>query len=207
VIVKEDAKPYRIEAEIGRLEVIAYRIEKGSRTLYNTKTDFFPKTVVNELCYSACQETNILRLTSKLSYREAEKELNEQRWQDDDQQIKFRTLADVVERGGREISNYIDDKANEILTRHGFDPEAGRPAEIDTVEKTILEPQTQRVSEDKVRQVLEEYNANKEKEYQIDETKIHEVYEIAEQTVGMSIDDILVTEQKESGRTPNSEPI
>ena len=174
--------------------------------MYNTKTDFFPKTCANELCYSACQEINLLRLTSKLSYREAEEELNAQRWQDDDQQIKFRTLADIVERDGREISNYIDDKTNEILTQHGFDPKTGRPTEIDIVEKNVLDPQTQRVSEDKVKQVLEEYNADKDKEYQIDEAKIHEVYEIAEQTVDISADDVLVTEQKESGRTPNSEP-
>lgn len=174
--------------------------------MFNAKTDLFPKIVAKEVYYSACHESHMLRLASKLSYRETESELNELRWQDDDNKIKFRTLADVVERDGGEISNYIDVNANQILKQHEFNPKTGQPAEIATVEKAVMDPQTQRISEYKVRQVLEEYNAEKDTEYQIDEAKIHEVYESVEQSVCTSVDDVLVTQQKESGRTPNPEP-
>jgi len=188
------------------LEVITHKAKRGSRVVYNVKTDLFPKTGPKEMCYSACQESLMMTLANNLSFRKSEEILNRLRWQDDGNRIKFRTLADVVERNGREIINHIDEKAMNLLEQHQFDPKTGQPIESQTVEKSIAFPATQLITENKVQQAISEYNAGREKEGQIDQDEIHGVFEDAEQSVNMSVDDVGVTEQKPSGRTTNCAP-
>lgn len=60
------------------------------------------------------------------------------------------------------------------------------------------------ISADQVNRVIDEYNEGKEKGRQIDETQIHEVFEDAAYCVNISVDDVGVTKQKESGRSKDS---
>ena len=100
---------YEIEAELGRLDIKTYRVTRGSRTVFNSKVNLFPKTAQEEKYHSACYDILALRLASSIpSYRICDEILNRLRWQDNEKKIKLRTLTDAVEREGNKIIDYIN---------------------------------------------------------------------------------------------------
>jgi len=120
--INEDASPYEIEAELGRLDIKTYRAIRGSRAVFNSRVNLFPKTAQAEMYHSACYDNLALRLASSIpSYRTCDEILNRIRWQDDENKIKLRTLSDAVEREGNKIIDYIDLKAEQILRENSFD--------------------------------------------------------------------------------------
>ncbi len=197
---------YKIEAEVGRLDVITHRMERGSRTIYNTKVDIFPKIGPKEMFQTACFDGFKLKLASYLPYRKTEEILNRIRWQDDEEIIKHRTIGDAVAREGAEIIDYIDAKAKQILVQNHFDVKSGNPDQGYAVGKDIECPKIHMIPLDQVKQAIDEYNSGKEKEQQIDEAQINEVFEDVTHSVNISVDDVGVTEQKESGRSKDSPP-
>ena len=62
------------------------------------------------------------------------------------------------------------------------------------------------ISQDKINEVIDEYDTGKEKDRQIDETQIHESFVADEHCVNISVDDVGTVEQKETGRMKNSSP-
>lgn len=112
------------------------------------------------------------------------------RWQDDEEKIKSRTLADAVVRECAEIIDYLDAKAQQILIQNHFDVKSGKPDESHAIERAGACPEIQVISADEVNRVLDEYNKGKEKERQIDETQIHEVFEDVAHCVNISVDDV-----------------
>ena len=202
--IKEDNSGYRIESEIGRLEVVTHRSEKGSRTVYNTKIEIFPKIGPKEMYQTSCYEDLKFRLVSYMPYRKAEEIGNRLRWQDNEEKIKYRTIGDAVSREGAEIIDYIAAKAKQILIQNHFDVKSGNPDEKYVVEKDIESPIIQVIPAVLVKQAIIELNEGKEKEYQIDEILINEVFEDVEHSVNISVDDVGVNEQKESGRSKDS---
>jgi len=79
VTTREESFGYKIEAEIGRLDIVTHRVEKGSRTVYNTKV-IFPKTGPKEVYRTACYDTLALQLATLMPYRQAEEIINHLRW-------------------------------------------------------------------------------------------------------------------------------
>jgi hypothetical protein len=163
--------------------------------------DLFPKKTNKEKYQSACHESLLLKLTSKIpSYRECTDILNRIRWQDDDNKIKLRTLSDAVEREGNRIIDYIDFKAKKLLNDNKFDIEKGIPINKDDIDESIVNPKIPMIEEKKVNENIEEYNRGKEKERQIDETLIREAFIADEHCINISIDDVGSVEQKPTGR-------
>ena len=139
-----------------------------------------------------------------MPYRKSEEIMNRYRWQDYEDKIKYRTIGDAVSREGAEIIDYIDAKAKQILTHNHFDVKSGKPDENYAVGKDIICPKIQAIPGVQVKQAIIDFNEGKEKEYQIDETLINEVFEDAAHSVNISVDDVGVTEQKISGRSKDS---
>ena len=187
------------------MDIVTHRAEKGSRTVYNTKIDIFPKIGPKEIYQTSCSEDLKFRLVSNMPYRKSEEIMNRLRWQDDEEKIKYRTIGDAVSREGAEIFDYIDAKAKQILTQNHFNVKNGKPDENYTVEKDIACPKIQAIPAVQVKQAIIDFNEGKEKEYQIDETLINEVFGDAAQSVNISVDDVGVTEQKVSGRSKDSQ--
>jgi hypothetical protein len=107
--INDDASAYEIEAELGRLDIITYRAARGSRTIFSSRVELFPKISRTEKYHSACFDSLALRLASSIpSYRVCDEILNRIRWQDDEKKIKLRTMSDAVEREGNKIIDYID---------------------------------------------------------------------------------------------------
>ena len=170
----------------------------------NTKIDIFPKIGPKEMYQTSCYEDMKFRLVSYMPYRKSEEIMNRLRWQDDEEIIKYRTIGDAVSKEGEEIIDYIDAKAKHILAQNHFDLKSGKPDENYAVEKDIACPNIQVISAVIVKQAIIEFNEGKEKESQIDETLINEVFEDVEHSVNISVDDVGVNEQKESGRSKDS---
>ena len=205
--INEDTSAYEIEAEVGRLNIMTYRVIRGSRTVFNSRVDLFPKTAQEEKYHSACYDSLELRLASSVpSYRICDEILNRIRWQDNEKKIKLRTLTDAVEREGNKIIDYIDLKAEQLLKENKFDAKTCMPLDINAIEKTISSPEIPTISQDKIDKTIDEYNSGKEKERQIDETLIHEVFVADEHCINISVDDVGTVEQKETGRMKNPPP-
>ena len=165
----------------------------------------FPRKTPTEKYRSACFDSLQLRLASSIpSYRACEEILNRIRWQDSEKTIKHRTLADAVESEGNKVIGYIRAKAMEVLKDNGFDTEIGTPLNENPIDISVANPTTPVISQDKIIQVIEEYNEGKEKELQIDEAQIHETFIDDEHCVNLSIDDVGTVEQKPTGRMKNA---
>ncbi|MDA8333787.1 MAG: hypothetical protein M0Z41_02170, partial [Peptococcaceae bacterium] len=108
VTVKENPLPYKIEAELGRLNVSTYRAEKDNHTICDSKSDILPRIGSREAFHSASYEWLQSRLSTKNDYRTTVETINHRRWQDEEQDtVKLRTLADSVVRNGTELIDHI----------------------------------------------------------------------------------------------------
>jgi hypothetical protein len=202
--VQEDRPGYKIEAEIGQLDVVTHQAERRSRTIFNTRGDILPKTGPKEAFRTAHYNALLLWLASYMPYRQVEEFLNKQRWQDDEDTVKSRTLADAVVREGTEIIDHIDAQARLILTQNHFDPDSGQP---DTDHALAVErPEIPSIPAAEVAEAVAAYNAGREIERQIDEHQIYELFENPSECVNVSVDDVGVTEQKATGRSKNPPP-
>lgn len=186
------------------MDIITYRVTWGSRTVFNSRIELFPKTAQEEKYRSACYDNLALRLASSIpSYRICDEILNRIRWQDDEKKIKLRTLSDAVEREGKKIIDYIDLKAEQVLRENSFDTKTGSPLDMDHISGNIINPEIPMISQDKINKVIDEYNTGKDKDRQIDETQIHETFVTDEHCINISVDDVGTVEQKETGRMKN----
>ena len=188
------------------MDILTHRMERGSRIIYNTKVDIFPKIGPKEMYQSSCYDGIKLKLVSYMPYRKSEEILNRIRWQDDEEIIKYRTIGDAVAREGAEIIDYIDTKARQILVQNHFNVNSGNPDQGYAVGKDTECPEIHMIPKYQVKQAIDEYNNGKAKELQIDEAQINEVFEDLTHSVNISVDDVGVTEQKESNRSKDSQP-
>ena len=141
-----------------------------------------------------------------MPYRKACDMLNRIRWQDDDEQIKLRTLSDYVERAGNNIIDAINVKAAEILAENEFDSASGKPADPESAKDSIVRPEFHTIPLETVEAAAVRYNEGRDKSRQIDADKINEEYVSDEYAVNISIDDVGTVEQKPTGREKGSPP-
>ena len=116
VTVKENPSPYKIEAELGRLNVSTYRAEKDSHTI--CESDILPRIGSREAFHSACYEWLQSRLSTKNDYRTTVETINHIRWRDEEQDtVKLPTLADSVVRNGTELIDHISKMTEDIIEK------------------------------------------------------------------------------------------
>lgn len=156
---------------------------------------------------SACYDELELMLAKDMSYRLCTLYLNRLRWQDAQNGIKTRTLADAVVREGEMLIAYIDTKAQAILVQNQFDPRLGTPQIEAGVKHTLDAPASQGKTANDIKQAIEEHNEGRDPKYQMNPKDAEdEVFECAAESVYVSADDVGVKEQKPSGRQKNPPP-
>jgi len=162
-----------------------------------------PKVSSGEAYRSCCFDELTLSFPCNLSYRNSQKTLNRIRWQDANNQTKHRTIANIIEREGSEIQQYIDSKTDIILEQSGVViTESGAivPDEIKSLKRDIKYIDQQIVAKE-----IENYNVDKPRGLQIDISEIHESFECPDTSAtNISIDDVQVKKQKETDRSPNA---
>lgn len=138
-----------------------------------------------------------LGFVTDLSYRKSTSKLNRIRWQINDG-TPTRTMADITEVEGTKAYNNIKDLATHILEDNSFTSE-GKPSNI-----TILRPAKEAFSLhfETVEAALTDYNKDKNEPLTIDASMAHGFYENPDTSVNISIDDVGVKSQKETGRNP-----
>ena len=192
---------YSVEGEIGRINIDTHKVTKGTRVIYDTRRDIFPKKSPRENYRTVCFDELALYLPCENSFRKSEKILNRVRWQEAEMELNHRTLANIVESEGAEAIEYIEKKAVEILAQNSFYEDGNVSDEF--LEKYKI-PEMSYLPEHKVIDAVESYNEGKPKELQIEISELHESYESPETSVNISMDDVGAKKQKESTRNKYS---
>jgi hypothetical protein len=134
-----------------------------------------------------------------MSYRKTTVFLNRVRWETE-HGTPMRTLAHVVETEGQQAQEAINDIAESVLTQNLFDNEGIPKEKAET--PTGLAPEDVGLPKERITEAIEHYNRGKTEEFCIDAAAANQLYENPEVTVNVSIDDVGVTKQKETGRSP-----
>lgn len=188
---------------MGRIDVDTFEIKKGSKKLFSTKRDVFPESGPREAHKTVCFRELALFYPCDESYRKSAKTLNRALRRKEGQEIKVRTIANLVEREGEQIQLHIEKKAEHILDGHGFNTD-GSLADQEKAEGSIectevsLDPKV-------IAQAVEELNSGQTKEKQINLDDLHESFEDPNAIkANISIDDVCCKKQKEEGRKKGS---
>jgi len=199
----ERPKEYIIEAEVGQLEIDTFEITKGSRKIFSTKRDVFPETGPREHHKTVCFRELALFYPCDEPYRKSALKLNRALRRKKGQEVRVRTMANLVEREGEQIQAYVEKKAERILENHGWSSN-GSIADQKKVVESIKEEEVI-LAQEKVCQMIEELNRGQEKEKHIDLEDVHETFEdpIAIKA-NISIDGVCCKKQKAKGRKKGS---
>lgn len=147
---------------------------------------------------------NILtcKFTANDSYRNMTELMNESLYRCGEDQFKYRTLNNRVERMGKEMKAGLEKQSQEILRSNGITEEKTEPD--NELEK--LEPQGTdwRHEEEEIRKIAEEYNRTRNcEDEKIKEAAIQIAYEKAAYATYVCPDDIGVHKQKEHRKGTN----
>lgn len=203
--LKERPKDYPIEAEVGQLEVTTFEVKKGSRKVFSTKRDVFPEIGPREAHKTVCFRELALFYPCDEPYRKSAEKLNRALRRKEGQEVRARTMANLVEREGEQIQASLEKKAEQILENHGWSPN-GSIKNQEKVAKSLKEEEVM-LAREEVCQAIEELNRGQEKEKQIDLSELHETFEDPSAIkANISIDDVCCKKQKVSGRKKGSPP-
>jgi hypothetical protein len=198
-------KEYTIEAEIGQLEIDTFEIKQGSKKVFSTKRDVFPETGPREPHKTVCFREFALFYPCDEPFRKSAGKLNRALRRKEEQEVRARTMANLVEREGEQIATYLEKKAESILEDHGFNSDGS----IKNQEKVLKSIKIEQVllAQEKVCQTIEEFNREQEKEKHIDLLELHETFEdLSAIKANISIDDVCCKKQKAKGRKKGSPP-
>jgi hypothetical protein len=203
--ITERPKEYIIDAEIGRIEVDTFEIKKGSEKVFSTKKDVFPETGPREAHKTVCLRELALFYPCDGSYRKSAKALNRALRRKEGQEVKVRTMANLVEREGEQIATSLENKSEQILEDHGFTS----GGVICDQEKAfgLIKEEDILLEQEKISQAIEELNMEKEEEKQISLLELHDTFEDPNAIkANISIDDVCCKKQKAEARKKGSAP-
>lgn len=165
----------------------------------------FPETGPREAHKTVCFREFALFYPCDEPYRKSAEKLNRALRRKEGQQVRTRTIANLVEREGEQIQTYIERKAGCILDDNGFSTD-GLLTDQEKAKKSI--DCTEVTLDSKiVSQAVEELNSGRAKEKQIDLSELHESFENPNTIkANISIDDVCCKKQKAEGRKKGSPP-
>lgn len=201
----EKANHYAIDAEIGRLGIHTFEIQEGSQKVYSTEREVFPETSSREAYKTVCFREVVLFFPCDMPFRKSAEKINRMWWrQAKSAQIRARTIANLVEREGKQIQEHLNQKAEEILTSNGWGSD-GKPTKDEQVCDPIGEQAF--LAHEQVCAGIEELNAELPPERRIDVVELHETFEDPKQVrANISLDDVCCKKQKEQGRKKGAPP-
>src|SRR6266852_4614454 len=106
----EKPNHYPIDAEIGYLKVDEFEIKEGSQKVFSTGSDVFPETGSREHYKTVCFREFALFYPCDEPYRKSAQKLNRALRRKEEQEVRARTMANLVEREGEQIAASIEKK-------------------------------------------------------------------------------------------------
>jgi hypothetical protein len=201
----ERPKEYTIEAEVGQLEVDAFEIKKGSKKVFSTKRDVFPETGPREHHKTVCFRELAVFFPCDETFRKSARKLNRVLRRKEAQEVQAKTMANLVEREGEQIQEYLSKKADRILVDHGFLVDGSITNEENAFK--LIDRSDITFDHKVVYQMIEELNCGQAKEKHIELCQLHETFEDPNAIkANISIDDVCCKKQKASGRKQGSPP-
>jgi len=201
----ERPKEYMIEAEVGQLEVDTFEIKRGSNKVFSTKRDVFPETGPREPHKTVCFRELAVFYPCDETFRKSAQKLNRALRRREGQEVRARTMANLVEREGEQIQAQVGKKAECILEDHGFTTD-GLLTDQEKAFKSI-ECSDVPLDHKVVCHMIEELNRGQAKEKHIEFCQLHETFEDPNAIkANISIDDVCCKKQKASGRKQGSPP-
>ncbi len=196
-IISENATEYRVDGEVGRFTFKTHKVSVNNVAIFNTAADIFRPICSREQYRTEGFNEIAMYLSTCSSYRKASELFNRIRWQQEDG-TPTRTLASVVEYEGIKIQTAIEHIADKALHDNQFTKE-GLP-QNSKIEYGLSKKQAG-LSSETLSVAIENYNYNKDATRQINLTEAQQFYENPAVAVNVSIDDVGVKKQKETGRS------
>ena len=153
---------------------------KDAHTIYSVADELFEKKPPMERIRSAGYEELLLDFSTDMSYRNAAGRLN--RIRHEPGSLSGRTAQNIVEKQGNAILNVIKLKDEAVFEANGF-TKTGKPPKECVIEKNSFTP----ISEEDVKKAAAELG--------IDGVIDYSSYESEENTVNVSMDDVLSKKQ------------
>ena len=189
----ENTWPYRVDGEVGRIEFPTYRVVQGETVQYDTAREFFaPLGCWERYETRGFKELAFIRGVTEQSYKKTALWLNRVRHQDG--ATGSTTLRVGAEREGGNVLECLERTTTDILKHEGFD-ETGQP-----VDSTAFPPNEAAVIPAKqVTAALDACDLTATAREEVERNPVP--YEQPSETVNVSIDDVVVKQQKAHRRT------
>lgn len=187
--IYKNMNPYSVDGEIGRYEFDTYLIKQDDNIVYNNVGDLFPplrgKGIYKTIGY---HEIAMIYGDTEKSYRKTAKLINRVRYQEEGG-TPHRTIRENTETEGRKVLEHIEENTKRILTENGFSEDG----KYNGGKESYSESSIKTITEERVIQAVERLQGRVSME---DAEKNPVIYEDPEQTVNVSIDDVVVKKQK-----------
>jgi hypothetical protein len=173
-------------------------MKKDGELIYNTVGSIFPEQKGKQIYKtSGYKEISIIYGATENSYRQTTSLINRIRHQEGATPV--RTVADNTEREGEELIDFIGQKAKNILTENNF-TQAGEP-EHNTAEYN--DGNIKLKGDEEIGKAIEGCDFSEEETAEAMKNPV--CYELPNETVNISIDDVNVKHQKEERKGADKE--
>lgn len=189
--------PYRVDGEVGRIEFPTYRVCQQDTTLYDTAREVFPPLGCWERYETrGFKELALMHGVTEQSYPKTARWLNRIRHQAG--ATGATTLRASVAREGKKLREAVDRTTAEILRREAFD-ETGQPLRplATWAQKAAALPV------DQVKAALDACDLTADERAEVAQNPVG--YEQPLESVNISIDEVMVKQQKEHRTSPVNE--
>ena len=187
------------------MEVDTFEIKKGSEKVFSTKRDVFPETGPREHHKTVCFRELALFYPCDEPYRKSAGKLNRALRRKEGQEVRARTMLNLVEREGEQIAASIEEKAERVLEDHGWSTNGSIKCQKKAFDS--INEEEARLAQEEVCQMIEELNRGQEKEKHIELSDLHETFEDPSAIkANISVDDVCCKKQKAFERKKGSPP-
>ncbi|MDY0094136.1 MAG: hypothetical protein RBT80_15690 [Candidatus Vecturithrix sp.] len=189
--------PYRVDGELGRFEFPTYRVCQQETTLYDTAREVFPPLGCWERYETTgFKEIALIRGVTEQSYLKTATWLNRIRHQEG--ATGSTTLRNSVEREGKKLREVFGRVTTDILRREGVD-ETGQP--VHPTPMRVQEPAV--IPTEQVTKVMDACELATDARVEVEQNPV--LYEQCAVSVNISIDDVVVKQQKRHRTSPHEQ--
>jgi hypothetical protein len=180
--------PYRVDGEVGRIECPTYRVVQGNTVLYDTAREFFsPLGCWERYETRGFKELAFIRGVTEESYKKTALWLNRIRHQPG--ATGSTTLRVGAEREGRKVLKCLEGTTTEVLQQKGFD-ETGQPLNP----SPLWAQDAMVIPAEQVKEAIDACHLTMDERAEVERNPVR--YEQPAETVNISIDDVVVKQQK-----------
>jgi len=189
--------PYRVDGELGRVEFPTYRVCQEGTTVYDTAREVFaPLGCWERYQTTGFKEIAFIHGVTEQSYAKTAVLINRIRHQEG--ATSSTTLQASAEREGQQVLACLDRTTTAILHREGFD-ETGQPL----TRKPHWSHDTVVLSATHVKETLDACDLTMDERMEVAHNPV--CYEDPTKTVNISVDDVVVKQQKLHRTAPDEE--